>query len=321
MNKEIAIIIPAYEAHTTIGPLFNTIIAQTKNELCQVVLIGDEEKGAYDYLYGNFPQLDLTILYTNKPKSGPGVARNIGLEFVEKKKIPYIVFADADDIFYSNLAIEFLYAKITQEDGDLAFGWFYSIVDGAPVLYDDYDIWLFSKIYRTKIIEKNNIRFPETSANEDVCFNLYYWLLAEKKINIPLPLYVWQENPNSITRSKNYDYVTKSYPCLCDNLRATYKKIFENKTINKNNIKASIINRVIRLYYGYNGLYLIADEKVKQEAEFALSKLYDEIVSKFWSEITEEEISQAWRQINDSTGAIIPNIGFYDFTKKIRGEL
>lgn len=321
MNKEIAIIIPAYEARGTIGPLFNTIISQTKKELCQVILIGDEEKGSYDFLYGEFPQLDLTILYTDKPQSGPGIARNIGLDFVEKKKIPYIIFADADDIFYSNLAIEFLYTKITQENCDLAFGWFYSITNNVPVLYDDYDIWLFSKMYKTNIIKENNIRFPEVSMNEDVCFNLHYWLLAEKKTNIPLPLYVWQDNPNSITRNKNRDYALESYSCLCDNLRLTYQKIFKNKNINEDSIKASVINRIIRLYFGYNNLYRTTDEKAKREAEFALKKLYTEVFLSIWEKATEEEIQQAWTQINNGTTAVLPNIGFYDFIKKIGGEL
>ena len=320
MEKEIAIIIPAYNAHDTIKNLMYSILAQKKSNFCQVILINDEQSGSYDYLYEDIPELDLVILNTPQTQSGPGKARNIGIKYAINKKIPYIIFSDADDLFYSNLAIEMLYTSITKNNSDFVFGNFYEVVDNSLILHEDYDIWVFAKIYKTDIIKKHQIQFPEITINEDVCFNLHYWLAAENKINIHEILYLWQENFNSITRRDGPNYLLTSYIPLCQNLLNTYEKIEKDILIDKEKIKYSIINRIIRLYYGYNELVNISDERVNlQKMDEFLFILYQKIFNKYWKQITQEEWLKGWNDLKGLEDRI-PYISFTDFLKKIRGE-
>ena len=108
MEKEIAIIIPAYNAKEYINNLFETIKYQTIIERCKIILINDGYKDDYNFLYQLYPQLDLIILKTSSPQSGPGIARNIGIQYAIESNISYIVFADADDEFYGSYALYFL---------------------------------------------------------------------------------------------------------------------------------------------------------------------------------------------------------------------
>jgi len=66
-----------------------------------------------------------------------------------------------------------LYTTITMDSQDFVFAPFYK-EDKTLEFNDDYDVWLFGKIYKTDIIKKYNILFPETYYGEDNAFNLFY---------------------------------------------------------------------------------------------------------------------------------------------------
>ena len=87
------------------------------------------------------------------------------------------------------------------------------------------------KMYKTEIVEKNDIIFPNESINEDVCFNVWYWACCETKTWIDIPSYLWKENPNSITRKNNHEYIYTSFCPLCRNLQETFIKMFANTNI------------------------------------------------------------------------------------------
>ena len=79
MGAQVAIIVPAYKAHNTIKQLFHSIAMQTQVEECKIILVDDADDKNYNYLYDNFPTLDLVIL-RNEENIGPAQARNKGLE-------------------------------------------------------------------------------------------------------------------------------------------------------------------------------------------------------------------------------------------------
>lgn len=321
MQKEIAIIIPAYNAHETIGALLYSISAQTKADLCQTIIIDDCDSRSYDYLYELFPNLDLTILRMSK-NSGPSLARNKGIAYAIKKNIPYIVFADADDQFFSVLSIELLYSQMEKQNADLVFGNFYEILDNQLFEHEDIDIWLFGKIYRTELIKNHNIIFPDSSINEDVCFNLHYWLVSNKKIKIPTILYVWKDNKNSITRKNDHAYSVTSYAPLCLNLTETYKKILSIESIDEDVLLTNFANRIIRLYYGYNGLYTVADPAFDlKEVDYALTTFYNSVLAQYWNKITQELLMSAWNELGHEQylSGFVPNISLQNFIKKMRG--
>ena len=97
-NDKIGLIIPAYNAHSTIKKLFHSIAMFNFLPKIEVCLIDDKSDYSYDYLYGLFPEVNLTII-KNIYNYGPGYSRNRGIEWAIKKDLPFIMFADADDYF------------------------------------------------------------------------------------------------------------------------------------------------------------------------------------------------------------------------------
>ena len=132
--------------------------------------------------------MDIDYLENNQ---GPGIARNNSLEKVIAEKIPYIVFADADDLFYSTLSIELLYAMITQQNLDFVYSPFYRKKVEELEIYEDLDVWLFGKIYRTQIIAEHNITFPSAFYGEDQGFNFHYINTISSLERLPYITYLW----------------------------------------------------------------------------------------------------------------------------------
>lgn len=314
MNKEIAIIIPAYNAHDTIERLLFSIAAQTIVDHAQIIIIDDCSDKSYYELVEKFFFLDIIILKT-KQNSGPGEARNIGITYTIKKEIPYIIFCDADDILLFNLFLE--NALEEMPEADFVFSNFYESVPKGMIAHQDNDVWLFGKMYKTSIIKQHNIKFiGNSNSNEDVAFNLWYWLCCDKKVHLNFYTYLWQYNDKSITRKKENNYLFKSYPKMCENLCLVYQMIEKDTTISKEKIKDSISDRIIRIYIGFNELYDCAEEEYSQEEQLqAIRKLYQSCFKKYFSEIPQEDFYTAWENNNYSR---LPKIGFIDFIKKIR---
>ena len=315
MSKEIAIIIPAYNAQDYISNLMCTIQAQTYIEKCKIVIINDNDNNAlYNFLYDEFSKLDIVILKTKVAQSGPGAARNIGLKYVIKQNIPYIIFADADDIFYSTMAIQMLYTTITMDSQDFVFAPFYK-EDKTLEFNDDYDIWLFGKIYKTDIIKKYNILFPETYYGEDNAFNLFYQLVTQKHAKLKYPIYVWKNNENSLTNQKReavyYEYFVNNYKEQFKLLQY----LINNNIVKEEKIEKILPERVIRLYFDYNHMYIMVEaQKYLADINKIINEIYWNFLDKYWLNFTQEDWQKAW---NLTGGFVenIPNIGFMDFLK------
>ena len=316
MEKEIAIIIPAYNAHDTIKQLLFSIAAQTVKDKTLIILIDDCSNQDYYYLLEEFPFLDLTLLKTEK-NSGPGVARNLGISYVIKKNIPYIVFCDADDLIIFNLFLENGLKEI--QNADFVFSNFYESSVKGVIAHLDNDVWLFGKFYKTEIIKKHEIKFIGNSySNEDVTFNLWYWLCCDKKIHLNYFTYLWQYAKNSLTRKDNHSYSFTSYPSICRNLQEMYEKVEQDSMISKEKIQQSILDRILRMYLGFNEFYSCAEEGYKQdEWLFAIKELYKTTFEKYINNFTDEDFQMAWEILEPRR---IPRIGFVDFLKKIRED-
>ena len=322
MNKEIAIIIPAYNAHDTIERLLFSILNQSVKDICRVYLIDDYSEKDYFYLIDKFPWLDMVICRLDE-NSGPGVARNKGIELVVEDDIPYIVFADADDCFSGYLALHCLLEEIKKEDDiDFVISHFSQEIkiDNKTEYIDmnDCDIWLFGKIYKTFIIKQHNIHFPQLAQNEDVCFNLWYYLVTKKTHAIELITYCWLNNLNSITRRNQGEYASFCLEGLCRNLIWTYQNIIKDKNISEKKITTSLANRIIRIYQGYNGFLYSEQYQYKDKVFDAIVDFYNNIYKPYINKIDDEILIQEWNDLQPTMDHFLNEISFNDFIKKIK---
>lgn len=211
MNKKIDIIIPAYNAQDTIDNLLASILCQTIVNQCRITIVNDCDGIGYEdsvNYYGKKMDIQELTLFEN---GGPGVARQFGLT---NTVLPFVVFADADDLFSSPFSLEVLLTEIERypKTGVVIAEHQLEVRDSDEVvsfhLYKKNYVWVFGKIYRRSVLDKYDIVFPPFRANEDVGFNQSLRLMTclndeEKPVFIEKTVYYWLANPKSITRSDN----------------------------------------------------------------------------------------------------------------------
>ena len=212
---DLCIIIPAYNSVDTIPITLDSIIKQKLNIKYEVVLVND----CSDYDYSNYIKKyskKINIREIKTPKNmGPGGARQYGIDNSSSK---YIVFIDADDYFFDNKSISKMYSEIEKNNKDLVICNFVYERDNK-VLIKEYDLtWLHGKIYRRKFIIDNNIRFNNSRANEDNGFNRLILLMKPKVSFLEETVYVYKENPNSITRKNSSSYKFEGLEGFCYNM-------------------------------------------------------------------------------------------------------
>lgn len=318
MQKEIAIIIPAYNAHETIQDLLLSISMQKIKDLCKVIIIDDYSEKDYNYLLNIFKWLDIEIIQHNS-NLGPGVARNTGIEKAIEENIPYLVFADADDMFFSWESLDILLKKI--KENDFVMGCFLEEDRDNPqsYLHRDIDTWLFGKIYKTNIIKDKHIRFCPLAQNEDIAFNAWYYLYTDKRLLLKDDvIYVWKDNENSITRRDRGSYGLYCLIGLCINLKLTYLEAQKDIALERELLYENMAIHFLRVFLAYNEL-LNYKKCPKDLSDFwiVMRDLYKEAYAPFEPFFPKHLWLKMWSEMKAKPEYMI-KIGFDDFMKEIK---
>lgn len=316
----IDIIIAAYNAHNTIEKALNSIIMQSFSDKVKVYIVNDKSDKDYGNIVKKYSRyLDIIELTYDKNK-GPGFARNYGINHSNSE---YIMFLDSDDIFSTPYAIESLYNKIDNGFYDLVISNFLEEVgeDSCLPHFND-NIWNHGKIYRRKYIEDKNIRFTDERSNEDLFFNFLIILTGAKVSYIDNITYVWQNNPDSITRKNSYEF---SYKGIEGYIRNIYNLSvsLEERNVDKSKIAKVLFFALLQMYYTY--LFFDKDNKIEAidilmnstkliATRYNLFKNYLSLDDK--NEVINKEIS---KYINHRylSLIILPNMTFSQFTSEV----
>ena len=188
------------------------------SEDIQVIVVDDNSTDADTYLE-RYPELSRPYLEFIRTKTGGGAgyARNVGLEHAKGK---WILFADADD-FYVDDMYDIICSYLDSEADVIYFKNKAVLSDNTSIKADrssyvnknidqyltDSDEWPmrakmyapWGKMIRRNLIVKNDIRFDETTYNNDVYFSLltgYYSKIIEVVTRV---LYVVTCRPDSLS--------------------------------------------------------------------------------------------------------------------------
>ena len=287
MNLDI--IIPAYNAKKTINKTLASIAIQKGIENIKVYLIND----ASDYNYKEYINyykkfFDIKEITLDK-NSGPGIARQKGLENSNSK---YIVFIDSDDYFYTPLSLMIMYNKIIETNSDLLITDFLYERDKEKNIKTYNTVWLHGKIYKREFLEKNNITFNDTRANEDNGFNRLILLSNPIIYYYPEITYVYFENEESITRKNNRSYKLDGLEGYTYNLNWAMKKALK-RNLNKKQITLTAVEVLIYMYNYY--MELISPKILKWSKE-----TYN-IYKSLENNIKKEELDELVFRINPNT--------------------
>ena len=199
----VGVIIPVYNALDTITNALDSLVAQTKKEFITIPVV-DADGNDYSEIWKEYERRGLNIKpIVREENGGPGAARQTGIDAAEM--CTYLIFCDADDLMLPQ-AVATLSREIMVNNGDILKCNFIieeknasnRIVDALKTPVQ----WMHGTVYRRQYLIDNDIRFlPGIRYCEDSYFNLVAHCCAEKDLRLDEPVYLWRENPNSITHT------------------------------------------------------------------------------------------------------------------------
>ncbi|MBE6510364.1 MAG: glycosyltransferase family 2 protein [Methanobrevibacter millerae] len=223
MNYKISVIIPCYNAESTLNRCIDSVINQTFGfENIELILYDDASTDSTKKIIENYANQysNIVPIYSTENSGFPVRGRNEGIKIASSD---YIMFMDNDDEYDLNIC-QFFYNIISESNPDLiSCGKFnldylsneYNLttpddktklnIKKEDILYFE-DRFIWNKIYKKDILLENNILFPENKYAEDLYFNIKYLLHCETLIDVPeYKGYIRHVQEDSISRSWNLD--------------------------------------------------------------------------------------------------------------------
>ncbi len=245
----IEIIIPSYNAHKTIKTTLDSILKQNTIFEYHVTIVNDDGKN-YNDIVNNYQDINISEIKT-PTNVGPGSSRQYGIDNTKSK---YIVFIDSDDYFYDEYSLENLITEIEKSNADIVISNFIYERDNKHIIKKHNQVWLHGKIYRRSYLEKHNIKFNNTRANEDNGFNSLCFLLNPIVVYLNKITYVYKENSLSITRKDNRLYKYTGLEWYAYNIVWAIEEA-EQRNANPTNIAIKAISGLSVMYLYYLELY------------------------------------------------------------------
>ena len=232
MSKFLSILVPHYnEPVEVIKPLLDSIAIQQNIDFKDIeVVICDDGPDAVllpDDFLKSYPY---DIQYHREPKGGVSQMRNKAFEYSTGE---YVSWADADDMYYTCLALWFV-QKETKTPMQVPINGVMQTVNGFDALYavfleegknpqtgetfffDRRDGLQFvhSKWFKREFLVRNDIHFfSECIIHEDNVLNLQVQACTQNIKWCQVPFYLWKWRDNSICR-RDPLYIKKTYPDL-----------------------------------------------------------------------------------------------------------
>ena len=212
----LSVIVPVYNVSKFIKPCLNSILFQTYSDF-EVLLVDDGSTDDSGEICDEYAERDIRIKVFHKKNGGVSSARNFGLNHAKGE---FVCFVDADDIIprdcLKNLTTNLL------ENVDMVFGGIQKFSEESDCIEristesktfldksgcldlflppvnseSDWHRYLYNRIYRRTIIEKNNIRFnTRIHYKEDGLFVVQYICSCRQGfIYIPEIVYYYRQN-------------------------------------------------------------------------------------------------------------------------------
>jgi len=276
-QKSVNIIIPAYNAHETIGQTLASIAMQDNVDDIAITVVDDCSKERYEEITKKYEMLNIKCI-RNEKNIGCGQSRQVGIDHCRSK---YFMFLDADDCLIHPNGVACLLNTIIEHKADVVISNFYEeLENGDYFLHEKDDVWMHGKLFRTSFIKKHNVRFSDTRANEDHAFNIIVSQCGAKRVSVDYVTYLWKNNPNSIMRAGNayINYIDQ----FIENAHYTLDDLL-SRGIKINNIIEVYLQYYITMY-GYCNIFLA--HQYEEEFVDKYLSLVSTFVRKFNDKIT-----------------------------------
>ena len=227
MEELISIVVPVYNAETSLARCVSSLLAQTPANL-EVILVNDGSRDGSLAMCRKYARMDPRVRVIDKANGGVSSARNAGLDAATGE---YIMFCDSDDWVEPDWCAQMLanfapqdltICQIAREDVSLPENSNSGALEMAPrkelLHYPMVMCALYNKIFLRKVIENNCLRFPvELSLGEDFVFVLTYTCAISGSLRILYrELYHYDtSNENSLSgKTPSLDQCDRFYHAL-----------------------------------------------------------------------------------------------------------
>ena len=230
MKHKLDILVPHYkESFEVVKPLLDSIQLQQSVNFDEigVIIVNDGDEVVLDQeLFKNY---SFDIKYYVCEHSGVSETRNRCLDY---SKAEYVMWCDADDMFYNNVALWVILEEIGKSHFDtLASAFVEEVVDRSAGKHS-YIIrggvetggmdctFVHGKVHKRKYLKSKNIRWnKDLKIHEDSYFNILCQRLANQVAYIPVPFYLWKWRDDSVCRHDPL-YMQKTYTLMLDSSTA-----------------------------------------------------------------------------------------------------
>ena len=203
----VSVIVPVYNVEEYLERCIDSILSQTMKNI-ELILLDDGSQDDSYKIMKKYALKDKRIIIDHHDNIGPALTRNKGIKMASGK---YIMFIDSDDYILSDYMKHYVdamkkgeydlviggYQKITGDHVDfvrkLKNGEFAKYMVTGPVC----------KLYRKSFLVDHHIEFLDTTASEDVYFNVLAYSKNPKIKVIDDIGYFYYYNPNSLSNTQH----------------------------------------------------------------------------------------------------------------------
>lgn len=216
--SKLQILIPQYnEDNNTIKPLLDSIAIQQGINLKEDIEVfigndGSKTKLSVDFL----KQYPFRMQYHQFEHGGLAATRQ---KLQDIATAEYIMFCDADDRFISTIALQIIINSMNKPFDALICDFLeeHTTPFLVHVPHHDDSIFVHGKVYRRQFLLDNQIKWnPTLREHQDSAFNVLARTLAKTTRICAMPLYMWCDNPNSISRRDGIQHSVKTWCAMLD---------------------------------------------------------------------------------------------------------
>lgn len=218
---KLQILIPQYkETDEVVKTLLDSVAIQQNVDFKEIGIIicnDGTEVHLSDELLNSYP---FTVEYHLEPHRGVSGTRNACFDYATAD---YVMFCDADDMFYNACGLYIIMREIDTEGGfdSLVSAFIEETKDPMTKqpLYINHDMdstFVHGKVHKREYLLRENIRWNENlTIHEDSYFNCLCQKLSENVKYCPSQFYLWRWRDESVCRH-DPQYILKTYNNMLD---------------------------------------------------------------------------------------------------------
>lgn len=321
---KLQILIPQYkETDEVIKPLLDSIAIQQnvdlKNDVGVIIVNDGSDVFLSDKLLKSYP---FEIEYHKNEHKGVSAARDACFKY---STADYVMFCDADDMFYSVCGLYIIFNEIKNGGFDSLVSLFIEETrtpDKKEIVYVNREMdstFVHGKVHRRQYLIDKDIRWNHNlTIHEDSYFNIQCQKMSNNVKYCQVPFYLWKWRDDSVCRH-DPKYILKTFNNMLDSSDACVEQFIKKNFISL--AKQLVTSMIYDCYYTMNKTEWLDQEnqEYRRNTEKRFKKYYLKY-KEYFDTIEDNERNQIIIGMKNrmfKEGLMLESITFEDWMKEI----